>query len=134
MTQPFNVLIDPRLAAEGLTAADIREQFDHNMRMRLLTTDVTQVLGRVRDARAKLQNATGADAEKAKRVEALYQRIVITPEGVRYAKPGLQEHVRYLTGLTTGADQKVGRDAIERYEVLKKELDAIKTELDKIGS
>jgi hypothetical protein len=132
LTQPLNVLIDPRLAAEGLTAADIKEQFEHNMRMRTLTADVNQTLGRLRDARTKFQNATGAEAEKAKRVEALYQQMVIIPEGVRYAKPGLQEHVRYLAGMTTGSDQKIGRDALERYAVLRKELDAMRAELDKI--
>ena len=34
--------------------------------------------------------------------------------------------------MTTGVDQKIGRDAIERYAVLKKELDALKAELDKL--
>jgi hypothetical protein len=34
--------------------------------------------------------------------------------------------------MTNGADQKVGRDALERYAVLKKELEAIIAELDKI--
>jgi hypothetical protein len=29
-------------------------------------------------------------------------------------------------------DQKIGRDATERYQVLKKELDAIRTELNKL--
>jgi hypothetical protein len=34
--------------------------------------------------------------------------------------------------MTNAADQKVGRDALERYAVLKKELEAIISELDKI--
>jgi hypothetical protein len=34
--------------------------------------------------------------------------------------------------MTTGADQKIGRDAIERYNVLKKQLDDIRAELDKL--
>ena len=64
MSTPLNVLIDPRLATEGMTVADLKEQFDHN--------------------------------------------------------------------LTSGSDQKIGRDAIARYAALKKELDAIKAELDRI--
>ncbi len=51
---------------------------------------------------------------------------------MRYGKPGLQAHITYLASMTSGADQKVGRDAIDRYAVLKKELDAIKAELDRI--
>jgi hypothetical protein len=32
--------------------------------------------------------------------------------------------------MTTSVDQKIGRDAIERYQVLKKELDGITADLD----
>ena len=55
-----------------------------------------------------------------------------TPEGVRYNKPGLQAHIQYLAGMTTAVDQKIGRDAIARYQVLKKSLDALKAEADRI--
>jgi photosystem II stability/assembly factor-like uncharacterized protein len=130
-TQPLTVLIDPRIAAEGVTNADLVEQYDHNVKMRALEADVDQTLARVNAARSRLQGATGADADKAKQVQAIYEKLVNTPEGVRYNKPGLQEHVRYLAGMTTGVDQKIGRDAIDRYNELKKQLDAIKTELDK---
>jgi hypothetical protein len=34
--------------------------------------------------------------------------------------------------MTDGADQKIGRDAIARHAVLRKELDAIKNELDRV--
>ena len=34
LTQPFNVLIDPRVAEDGVTIADLQEQFAHNMRVR----------------------------------------------------------------------------------------------------
>ena len=36
LTTPLNVLIDPRVAEDGVTIADLREQFDHNMRVREL--------------------------------------------------------------------------------------------------
>jgi photosystem II stability/assembly factor-like uncharacterized protein len=128
--QPFNVLIDPNVAADGVTAADLKEQFEHNMRTRQLVTDVNQVVARVRDAQNKLRNATGADAGKAKQVEAIAAKLLTEP--VRYGKPGLQAHITYLAGMTTSADQKIGRDAVERYDVLKKELDAIRAELDHV--
>ena len=127
-TQPFNVLVDPNIAAEGVTSADLQEQFDHNMRMRALTADVQQVLGRVRTARTPVN----PDADKAKQIQAIYEQMVDTPEGVRYNKPGLQTHVTYLAGMTTRVDQKIGRDAIARYAELKKQLDDITAQLDKI--
>jgi hypothetical protein len=51
---------------------------------------------------------------------------------VRYGKPGLQAHITYLAGMTANVDQKIGRDAIERYAVLKKEFDAVSAEVDRI--
>jgi len=131
-TQPLTVLIDPRIAAEGVTNADLVEQYEHNVKMRELQAAVTQLVSRARDARGRLQNATGADADKAKQVQTIYDKLVNTPEGIRYNKPGLQEHVQYLAGMTANTDQKIARDAISRYAELKKEFDGLKAELDKV--
>jgi photosystem II stability/assembly factor-like uncharacterized protein len=130
--QPLRVVIDPNVAASGVTEADLVEQFEHNVRMRELQAAATQTVTRVRQARASLAGAAGADAQKAQRLQAIYETLVNTPEGVRYNKPGLQSHINYLAGMTTGVDQKIARDAIARYEVLKKELDAIRAELDRL--
>lgn len=127
-TQPFNVLIDPNVAGDGTTVADLKEQYAHNTRARELTNSVNELVMRVRAAQTKLKGATGADAERAKQVDAVLAKLVAEP--VRYGKPGLQDHIRYLSGMTTRADQKVGRDALERYQVLKKELDTIRAEVD----
>jgi photosystem II stability/assembly factor-like uncharacterized protein len=131
-TTTMNVLIDPRIAAEGVTAADLIEQYEHNVKVRALQADVQQTFARVNTARTRLQSASGADAAKAQALDAIRDKFVVTPEGVRYGKPGIQEHVQYLAGMTSNVDQKIGRDAIERYNELKKELDAIKAELDKL--
>jgi hypothetical protein len=128
-TQPFNLLIDPRLAAEGLTAADLKEQFDHNTRMRELQDAVNQTVARLREAQTKLKGS-GASADRLKQLDVIAGKLLTEP--VRYGKPGLQQHVTYLAGMTTAVDQKVGRDALERYAVLKKEHDAIRAELDKL--
>ena len=130
LTQPFNVLIDPRVAADGVTLADLQEQFEHNMRMREMVTAVNQLVTRVREAQNKLRNAPDADAAATTRVNALAAKLLTEP--VRYGKPGLQAHITYLAGMTANVDQKIGRDAIERYEVLKKELDAMRAEVDRV--
>ena len=130
LTQPLTVLVDPLLAEEGLTAADIQGQFDHNTRMRELSAQVTQVVGRVRAARQA--PTTTADPKLSAALNTIWSKLVATPEGVRYNKPGLQQHVSYLANMTTGVDQKVGKDALDRYAVLKKELDAIVVEVDKL--
>jgi len=129
-TEPFSVRIDPNVAAEGTTVADLKEQFAHNMRARDLVAQVNEVVRRVRDAQTKLRGAAGADADKARQVDAIAAKLLTEP--VRYGKPGLQAHITYLAGMTARADQKIGRDAIERYTTLKKELDTIKAELDRL--
>lgn len=126
-SQPFNVLIDPRVAADGVTVADLQEQFDHNMRVRELATSVNQLVGRVRDAQAKAKSGGG----DASRINAVAAKLLTEP--VRYGKPGLQAHITYLAGMTAGVDQKIGRDATERYQVLRKELDAVRAEFDRLA-
>jgi len=122
VTQSLNVLIDPRVAADGVTVADLQEQFEHNMRVRKLASDVNQLVSTVREAENKSPNDT--------RLIALAGKLLTEP--VRYGKPGLQAHVNYLLGMTANVDQKIGRDAIERYQQLKKEFDALQAEFNRI--
>jgi len=120
-TQAFNVLIDPRVAQGGVTVADLEEQYDHNVRMRAMIDDVNQLIARLRAAQAKGQDP---------RLDAIAGKLLTEP--VRYGRPGLQAQITYLAGMTTAVDQKIGRDAIERYGVLRKELDAVRAQLDRI--
>jgi photosystem II stability/assembly factor-like uncharacterized protein len=127
-TQPLNVLIDPRVAADGVTIADLQEQFAHNMRMRELVSGVNQLATRVRNAQEKLAN--GSDPNTLSRLNDIAAKLLTEP--VRYGKPGLQAHVAYLAGMTANVDQKIGRDAVERYQALKKEFDALRAEVDQV--
>jgi hypothetical protein len=119
-TQPITLTLDPRLAANGVTVADLREQFDHNNRMRDLVAEVGQIANRVRQARTRLRSSGNADS--LAKIEALAATLFGPDEGIRYGRPGLQTQITYLAGMTGRVDQRVGRDAIERYQVLKKEL------------
>jgi hypothetical protein len=56
---------------------------------------------------------------------------VVNTQPIRYGKPGLQAHITYLAGMTARADQKVGKDALDRYNVLRLELEAVKAKLDR---
>ncbi len=130
LTESFAVLIDPRVAEDGVTQADLQEQFAHNMRMRELVNSVNQLVTRVRDAQSKLRNASATNSDMLNRLNAIAGKLLTEP--VRYGKPGLQAHITYLAGMTNNVDQKIGRDAIERYEVLRKELDVIRLEVDQV--
>jgi photosystem II stability/assembly factor-like uncharacterized protein len=128
-TKPFKVLIDPNVAATGVTTADLLEQYQHVLNLRAFTQQVTQLVTRVRDARTA---ARSGPADKLAAIEKIFGQLVTWPEGVRYSRPGLQAHTSYLAGLGTRTDQKVGRDAFERLAVLKKDYERLKAEADKI--
>ena len=122
--------MDPRLAEDGVSLADLREQFAHNLRMRDLVVSAGRAATRVRAAQTRLQGATGAAADTLSKVRAIAGKLLTEP--VRYGKPGLQAHITYLNGMTNAVDQKIGRDAIARYAVLRRELDAVTAELDRV--
>src|SRR5690606_9483087 len=110
LTQPFNVLIDPRLAEEGVTVADLREQYEHNKRMRAMVQEVNQLVQRVRTAQTQAREA--GDQAKLRALDELAAKLITEP--VRYGKPGLQAHISYLAGMTTRTDRseerRVGKD------------------------
>jgi photosystem II stability/assembly factor-like uncharacterized protein len=127
-TQSLTVTEDPRVTKEGVTTADLREQFDHNMRVRDLVSDMNRTVARLRAALAAA--AGDKDGDTQARLNDLASHL-ITPS-IRYSKPELQTHVTYLYTMTNNTDQKVGRDGLDRYPVLRKELDARMAELDKL--
>ncbi|MDB4952344.1 MAG: hypothetical protein JWM27_4993 [Gemmatimonadetes bacterium] len=126
-TRPLTVVEDPRVAADGVTQADLEALLAHNLRVRDLVSDANRAAAVLQAARRRLPGATGAAADTLARVNALADRLLTPP--IRYSKPGLQAHVQYLYGLTAGADQRVGRDAAERYATLRRELDGLLADL-----
>jgi hypothetical protein len=129
-TQPLAIVEDPRILRDGITLEDLRAQFLHNMQVRDLVSDANKTVARLRAAQQRLRGATGADAEKLAKLNELASHL-ITPT-IRYSKPELLTHITYLYSMTSGADQKVGNDAVERLQVLRKQLDDRKKELEKI--
>jgi hypothetical protein len=129
-TQPLTVIEDPRVTKTGVITADLREQFDHNLRVRDMASEVNKAVARVRAAQASLRDAAGGSGDKLSKLSELASHL-ITP-AIRYSKPELQTHINYLYSLTNATDQKIGRDAVERYRELRKELDAMIAALNQI--
>jgi photosystem II stability/assembly factor-like uncharacterized protein len=129
-TQPFTLIEDPRATSDGVSQAVLVSQFAHNIRVRDLVSEANKTIARLRDAQNKLKGATGADAAKLAQLNALAAKLVTPP--IRYSKPELLSHITYLYQMTNMADQPVGRDAVERYQVVAKDLGAIVKELNRI--
>ena len=69
-TQPLDA--DDRSALDatnGVTAADLREQYEHNDKMRDMATEVGRVANRIRQARTRLRK--GGSADSLARVDSL---------------------------------------------------------------
>jgi len=95
----------------------LREQLAHNLKVRDLVSDANRA---VADLYALRKRSTGAARDSSDAIE----RTLVTPP-VRYSRPGLQSQIAYLYGATTGQDQKIGRDAVLRYQTLRQELDRV---------
>lgn len=124
--QPLRIMEDPRVTASGVTDADLTAQFQHNLRVLDLVHDTNFAVARVKAAQQTLK--ARPDAARAKALDAIAGKLITPP--IRYSQPGLQTHVSYLYSETNAADQKVGRDAIERLDVLRRDIDAIIAELN----
>jgi len=126
LTRPLVVRIDPRVAADGATQADLDALLAHNLRARDLLSEANRLVARVQAAQRRLRGVTGPAAGTLARVNALAAKLITPP--VRYSRPGLQAHIAYLYQLTPTTDQRVGRDVVERYATLRRELDAAQAE------
>ncbi len=129
-TQPLTILEDPRVSTDGVTLSDLTEQFRHNMRVRELVSEMNKTVARVKAAQLSYKGSLGVEAEKLKKIDEQASHL-ITP-AIRYSKPELQTHVTYLYQMTNGTDQKIGKDAVERYDALRKELEDRIQEINKI--
>ena len=121
-------LIDPRVAADDVTMADLEEQFALNIRIRDAIIQAQNAVVHLEEG--KTQMAVGAEmggaAEQRANIalEALaeIERAMVTINEGSYQQPMLVDQLSYLYGMTSRADQKPGQDAYERLEVLEEEL------------
>jgi photosystem II stability/assembly factor-like uncharacterized protein len=129
-TQPLSVVSDVRVRNDGVSSADLRTLFTHNMKVRDLVSDVNRTAARIRAAQTRLRGATGAAADTLARLNAIAEQVFTPP--IRYSKPGIQAHITYLYSMTGQADQRVPKDAVDRHLELRKQLDAIQLQLQRL--
>ena len=133
-THSVDVLMDPRVAADGVMQADLEAQLAFNLDVRDAMSDAQHASSMVDSLREKLDaeegtsEATEALRETLERTKALLE----TKQGMSYPTPMLRAQLRYLYGMTSRADQRPGRDAYERLDALRSELDAIVDEVNEV--
>ncbi|MEJ2238915.1 MAG: hypothetical protein P8X82_11510 [Gemmatimonadales bacterium] len=130
-TESFEVLIDPRVAADGVTQADLEEQAELGLLVRDAISESRAAVSRLTAARESLEGKSDAASRSLDdKLADIQKRLMTGP--VRYDMPMVADQLQYLNGMINRADQKLGRDAFERYEELKAALDAIVHDLDSV--
>jgi hypothetical protein len=126
--QQLKIVADPRVLASGVTNADLVDQYEHNMRVLALVNDTNVAVARLKQAQTALKDQP--DATRAPALKAIADLLLTPP--ARYSPPGLDTHVTYLRSQTDGYDGKVGNHPAERYVELRKQIDDIIAQLEKL--
>ena len=137
-------MIDPRVAKDNVTIADLQEQFDLNIRIRDSISQTNNGVIQIRSVRSQLDSIKSSSQEDSRlaaklgatadRLTVIEEELVQTKEGKVGAqlKPKLYRQLTYLNGMTTRADQKLGKDAFLRFDDIEKILKGHLSELQKI--
>lgn len=126
-SRTLEVRIDPRVAADGVTQADLEEQLDLGLKLRDAMAEARTLAGALTQAREKFKS----DPAKAKAAQALLDRVITAP--MIYPQPMLIDQLSNINRMIGQGDQKPGKDAWDRYHDLMKEMAAIKAGLAGLG-
>ncbi len=118
-TQPLEVRIDPRLPKDGITQADLQQQYDFNMKLRAAMADARAFTSAVE---AALKSAAG----ERQTVLATVRKALVTETGYAYPQPMLNDQFNSVWRVSNAADVRVNGEAIRRLDDLVAELAALK--------
>lgn len=120
-SEPLDVQLDPRVAADGVTAEHLADQADLIRRVAALLHDAREIAARARTLAAR----TDLDPDTHRAASQLHEDLSAAT-GIAYPMPKLVEQINYLASLLDRADQPPGRDAHQRFAQLSRELDEMR--------
>ena len=121
----FEIAIDPRVAADGVSEQDLVEQLRVALEVRDLMSEAAATLSRVRTA----LSAADVSAGTRETLRALDAELA-TAADMAYPQPMLVDQIRYLSGMLSRADQAPGGEAYQRLAELSVWHARIVTRLD----
>jgi hypothetical protein len=136
----FEVKVDPRLAADGLTVADLVAQEKFLLEVRGAQAQANQLRASLQQAMTNAgvrpSPAPGpgewpASVTHAHPLQALWARLVTAPG--TYEQGMLIDQLSNILRAEGGADQKVGEEARKRFADLLNELKAIEEDVRRAG-
>ena len=127
-TRSFEIVMDPRVAADGVMVADLQAQFELGIEIRTAIEDADATIERLEGAMQRA--AEGSDV--AAQLQEIKSALVTDGTISSYPQPMLRDQLDYLSDNSQQADQKPGEDMYERLGVLVAELEAHKARLQRL--
>ena len=128
LTRSFELLIDPRVAADGVTQADLQAQFDLGLDIVAAIEDASGTIERLEGAMARVAEGSSVEEQLKEIAAALVTDRTISS----YPQPMLADQLSYLYSNSQSADQTPAADMYERLEVLVTELEQHKRRLERL--
>jgi hypothetical protein len=135
-TRAFELKVDPRIPRDGVTQADLEEQVAFQLRVRDAISDARRLQQTIEEQLKKagvpppgpaVPGTTPATTKYAHPLQGLWARVVDLP-GI-YPQPMLISQFNNIARMVGQADQKIGKDAVDRFNDLLKELQAVQAAL-----
>lgn len=139
-TRAFDLKVDPRVPRDGVTQADLEEQVAFQLKVRDALSDARRLQQAVEEAMKKagvnlpgpaVPGTTPGATTFAHPLQSLWARLV-DMSGI-YPQPMLISQLNNVSRMVGQADQKVGKDAIDRFNDLMKDLQAVQAAFKQTG-
>ncbi|MCC7034655.1 MAG: hypothetical protein IT179_17675 [Acidobacteria bacterium] len=138
-TRTLDVKSDPRVAADGVADGDIAEQVRFQLQVRDAISDARKLQADIESAMKGAGVKPVAPLPPGKSpgeiayehpLQRLWARVADTP-GI-YVPGMLATQLNNIQRMVTQADQKIGKDAFDRFADLQKELASVQAEFAKV--
>ncbi|MCB0462129.1 MAG: hypothetical protein R2816_08395 [Flavobacteriaceae bacterium] len=123
--QNFEILMDPRVEAEGITKADIETQIEMLNKVTDLLSDARRLQDNL-EKEAKSLKDKKAKADRLEKVNAVLSQLK-NDEGA-YPQQMLVSQISYLLNILDGADKLPGQEEKDRYQELIQQFNKVKQE------
>lgn len=126
MMQDFEILVDPRVKAEGMTAELFQRQYDMQEKVLALLNEARLLQDNLEKESKKMEGKE----EKTERLEQVKTALKqLKNEEGAYPQPMLVAQISYIYNMVNGADQVIGEDVMERYNELVTDFTEIKNKM-----
>ncbi len=131
-TKTFDLKVDPRVTRDGVTQADLDEQVSFQLKVRDAISDARRLQQSLEEAMKKagvplpgpaVPGTTPGTTTFANPLQGQWARLVDLP-GI-YPQPMLLSQLQNVARMVGQADQKIGKDAVDRLADLMKELQSL---------